>query len=269
MNTKIGVLGCGWLGLPLAVHLKDSGYTVSGTTTSKEKISILANKGIVPYTISISEQEIKGPIDSFLTAISILIINIPPGLRGKGPKESYVEKIKLLHAAIKKSNLKKIIFVSSTSVYGKAEGIINEETPPKPSTASGTQLLQSETLFRTDPTLKATIIRFGGLIGADRHPINQLSGRKNLEGGEAAINLIHQNDCIGIITALIKYDHWNTTLNAVYPNHPTKQRYYAKEARKRNLPPPEYTSRQDKNHKVIDTCNPFLINSYEFLTPIN
>ncbi len=269
MNTKVGVLGCGWLGLPLAIHLKDSGYTVSGTTTSKEKISVLANKGIFPYTISISEQEIKGPIDSFLRAISILIINIPPGLRGKGPKESYVAKIKLLHAAIKKAKLKKIIFVSSTSVYGDAEGIVTEETSPKPSTASGTQLLQCENLFRTDTALKATILRFGGLIGPDRHPINQLSGRKNLDGGSAPINLIHQNDCIGIITAIIENGHWNSTLNGVYPNHPTKQRYYTNEALKRNVAPPEYTLTHNKNHKVIATCNPFLINSYEFLTPIN
>lgn len=260
-------MGCGWLGLPLALHLKTAGYTASGTTTSQEKLSLLANKDIEPYAISISEQQIKGPIDTFLAAVSILIINIPPGLRGKGPKENYFEKIKLLHGAINRSKVQKIIFISSTSVYGDVEGNVTEKTVPQPSTASGIQLLQCENLFRNDPSLNTNIIRFGGLIGADRHPINQLSGRKNLEGGNAPINLIHQNDCIGIITALIDNDYWNTTLNAVYPDHPRKESYYTQVALKRNLAPPAYTLTANTNHKLIGTCNPFLINSYEFLTP--
>ena len=269
MNIHIGVLGCGWLGLPLAIHLKTLGYTVSGTTTSKEKLSLLEDKGIDPYIITISDQQIEGPINTFLATVSILIINIPPGLRGKGPKESYYEKIKLLHAAINKSTVQKIIFISSTSVYGDVEGNVTEKTIPKPNKPSGIQLLQCENLFRNDPSLNTTIIRFGGLIGADRHPIYQLSGRKNLEGGNAPINLIHQNDCIGIITALIENDYWNTTLNAVYPDHPTKESYYTKEALKRKLIPPAYTLAADTNHKLIETCNPFLVNSYDFLTPIN
>ena len=39
-NIKsIGVLGCGWLGLPLAKQLVTAGYSVRGTTTTKEKLT--------------------------------------------------------------------------------------------------------------------------------------------------------------------------------------------------------------------------------------
>ncbi len=269
MTKNIGIIGCGWLGLPLAEELHKKGYRISGTTTSVEKVSVLKTKGIQPFKISISEEGIKGPISEFLSTLSILIINIPPGLRGKGPKESYIEKIKLLYNAISQSNVKQVIFASSTAVYGEAEGTITEKTTPEPNTASGVQLLECENLFLNDEQLQTTIIRFGGLIGPERHPITMLSGRENLKGGDAPINLIHLDDCIGIIKSVIEHNHWNAILNAVYPQHPTKEEYYTKEAFKRGLTPPQYESKNNKTYKLIATCSPFLNNKYCFLTTIN
>ena len=268
MTKQIGILGCGWLGLPLAEKLVAKGYQVSGTTTSEEKLPLLKQRGINPFCISISENTIDGSIVRFLDSISILIINIPPGLRGNGPKESYIKKIRLLHEAIKKSRVTHIIFVSSTTVYGEAEGNVNELTSPLPTTASGKQLLECENLFRNDEELYTTIIRFAGLIGPNRHPITILSGKKNLNGGNAPVNLIHLDDCIGIIELIIEKNHWNDLLNAVYPDHPTKLKYYTDEALKRNLEPPTYTVENNKSYKLIDSCSIFLIKNYNFLTSI-
>ncbi|SEL61460.1 Nucleoside-diphosphate-sugar epimerase [Maribacter orientalis] len=269
MTKNIGIIGCGWLGLPLAEELHKVGYRISGTTTSEEKIALLKSKGIQPFKISISEDGINGAILEFLSTLSILIINIPPGLRGKGPKESYIEKIKLLYSAIKKTEIKQVIFASSTAVYGEAEGIVTEKTKPAPNTASGVQLLACENLFLNDEKLHTTIIRFGGLIGPERHPITMLSGRENLKGGNAPINLIHLDDCIGIIKSIIHHNHWNAILNAVYPKHPTKEEYYTKEALKKGITPPHYESENNKTYKLITTCSLFLINEYDFLTSIN
>lgn len=269
MTNKIGVIGCGWLGLPLAERLIDKGYEVKGTTTSNEKLAVLNEKGIIPFHISISENKIHGSIAQFLESVAILIINIPPKLRGKGPKESYIAKIELLHRAIQKSNVKNLIFVSSTAVYGNAKGIVTEKTAPMPVTASGLQLLQCENLLKNDPTLNTTIIRFGGLIGPKRHPITMLSGRKNLDGAKAPVNLIHLTDCIGIIETLIIKHHFGDILNAVYPDHPTKKEYYTSIALNRNLEPPIYTESKDASHKLIQSCSIFLIKNYDFLAAIN
>ena len=38
MNQRISILGCGWLGLPLAVELISKGYKVNGSTTSMTKV---------------------------------------------------------------------------------------------------------------------------------------------------------------------------------------------------------------------------------------
>lgn len=269
MTKYIGILGCGWLGLPLAKNLIEQGYSVKGTTTSKEKIPLLRKKGIEAYHITLTENEVQGPIDEFLQAISILIIDIPPKLRGKGPKESYIAKMQLLKKALRNTTIKNILFISSTAVYGDAEGTVNEKTVPVPSTLSGKQLVQSENLFKVDSSLNTTIIRFGGLIGPNRHPINMLAGKENLEGGNAPVNLIHLDDCIGIISSIIENNHFGDVINAVYPEHPTKKQYYTNEAVKRNLPIPHYSDTNQKKYKKIETCSIFLINNYDFLTTIN
>jgi len=49
--TQISILGYGWLGLPLAKVLLENGFSVKGSTTSVEKISVLENSGIQPYLI--------------------------------------------------------------------------------------------------------------------------------------------------------------------------------------------------------------------------
>jgi len=46
LNKQIAVLGCGWLGFPLAISLIEKGYLVKGSTTSESKLSDLKSKGI-------------------------------------------------------------------------------------------------------------------------------------------------------------------------------------------------------------------------------
>lgn len=268
MTKSIGIIGCGWLGFPLAKHLIAEGFSVKGTTTSEDKMEVLRKVQISPYQISLLHDKIEGPIFEFLANLSILVINVPPSLRGKGPKESYIRKMELLHEEIKKTSIEKVIFVSSTSVYGDVSGIVTEETEPKPTTESGRQLLECENLFRNTENLKTTIIRFGGLIGPDRHPVTMLSGRENLKGGNAPVNLIHLNDCINLIASIIKNGQWNKVFNGVYPEHPTKKEYYTNEASKRGIMPPKYVPFEEKIYKEIQSCRYFLVKNNIFLTSI-
>lgn len=269
MTKKIGVIGCGWLGLPLAKNLIKEGFSVKGTTTSVDKLALLTNENITPYHIKISEEGITGPIQDFLSDMDILIINIPPGLRGKGKKESYVKKMRFLVTELNKSFIKNVIFISSTAVYGDSQGEVHEKTTPQPSSESGKQLLQTENLFTENTSFKSTIIRFGGLIGPNRHPVTMLSGRKDLKNGNALINLIHLNDCIRLIQAVITENIWGTLLHGAYPHHPTKQQYYSNEALKRNIVPPEYQSFNTKNPKKITSNHPFMVEKFTYLTPLH
>lgn len=264
MNKKIGVLGCGWLGLPLAKYLVEKGNQISGTTTLDEKLLELKKIGIEPFLIKLGTQGIQGDIKGFLKDLEILILNVPPNLR-KPPFENYVQKIHLLKEEILASQVEKVIFVSSTSVYGNIEGEVSEESPTNPSTESGKSLLESEQLLHEEKRFETTIIRFGGLIGEDRHPITFLTGREKLTNGDEPINLIHQIDCIGIISQVIEQGYWGKVINGVYPNHPKKREYYIAEAKKRNLQLPDYVNTSLKSIKKIIKCKNF---PYKYISPI-
>ncbi len=272
---QISILGCGWLGLPLAKSLIEKGYSVNGSTTSVDKISVLKNAGITPFQISLGEDEIKGEIDLFLANSEILIIDIPPKLRGDSKDTStalsmtFVEKIQTLVPFIAKSSVEKVIFVSSTSVYSDDNSTITEALEPRPDSESGKQLLASERLLQSNTHFKTTVVRFGGLIGDDRHPIKFLAGRKNIENPDAPINMIHQEDCIGIIEEILRQAQndkleWNETFNAVAPFHPSRKDYYTNKAIALNLPLPEFNESKPSIGKWIVSTKIEAVLGYNF-----
>lgn len=251
--TQISILGCGWLGLPLARKFIQGNYTVKGSTTGVDKLPLLEHSNIIPYKIAISSEEIDGPIDAFLEKSDILIIDIPPKLRGI-EKDDFVSKIQILIPHIEKSTISKVIFVSSTSVYSDFNEVVTEDSVHEPTTESGRQLLSSEFILKSNTSFQTTIVRFGGLIGEDRHPIHFLAGRKNLENPDAPINLIHLEDCIGIITSIIDQYCWDQTFNAVTPFHPSRKEYYSQKAIDMNLDLPEFNSNSVSNGKTISSA---------------
>lgn len=265
--TKISILGCGWLGFPLAKKLIEKGNSIKGSTTSEDKLPILENAGISPFLVILSDPEASGEgmlesesisknITNFLAESEILIIDIPPKLRAENPdseKKVFVEKIKNLIPLIEKSTVKKVLFVSSTSVYGDDNDFISEETNPNPKTESGKQLVLVENLLQKNQNFETTILRFGGLIGEDRHPVKFLSGKENLENPDTPINLIHLKDCISIIEEIINQDKWNEVFNAVAPFHPTREEYYTKKAAEMNLTLPKFNSEKSNIKKIVSS----------------
>nr|WP_294786587.1 SDR family oxidoreductase [uncultured Flavobacterium sp.] len=276
---QISILGCGWLGLPLAKALIEKGNSVKGSTTSEDKLSVLENAGINPFLFALSEVEetfesesVSENISAFLAESEILIIDIPPKLRAVQNLSTsleemiFVKKIKNLIPFIEKSAVKKVLFVSSTSVYGDDDGFITEETIPHPETESGKQLLLAENLLQNNSNFETTILRFGGLIGEDRHPVKFLAGKENLENPDASVNLIHQKDCIAIIEEIINQSKWNEVFNAVGPLHPTREVYYTQKAVEMNLPLPKFSSEKTNIKKIISSEKIESVLDYKFGT---
>ena len=286
---QISILGCGWLGLPLAKSLLEKDFSIKGSTTSLEKISVLKNSGIQAFQIEIGETEIKGEINSFLENSEILIIDIPPKLRTDSSTplgKTFVQKIQNLIPFLEQSTVEKVIFISSTAVYAdspspEASGAlgVTESIKPQPNTESGKQLLEAEQLLQNNKNFQTTVLRFGGLIGENRHPIHFLAGRKNIENPEAPINLIHQTDCIGIIEEILRYTQtrelssnwrsndnlvWGETFNAVAPFHPTRKEYYTQKARSLNLPLPEFEEGKISIGKTILSDKVATVLNYKF-----
>src|SRR5689334_18565542 len=107
--AQVSILGCGWLGFPLAEALIKNGFSVKGSTTSESKMDALRTSGIDPFLITVSEDGIEGDINSFLNDSEILIIDIPPKLRGDN-KENFIAKITNLSSFIENGGVKKVLF---------------------------------------------------------------------------------------------------------------------------------------------------------------
>lgn len=262
MNEVIGIAGMGWLGLPLAQRLQLLGHRVKGSVTRTEKATTLQNNGFDAYAFMITEKGVQGNIVEFLKDLDVLIVMIPPGLR-RNTGSDYVLKMTHFLEAIEESHVKKCIFISSTSVYGDEQGLVNEATPPKPETEAGRQLLQVEQLF-FNARFHASLVRFGGLLGGSRQPVRFLAGRENLSGGNAPVNLIHREDCIGILLEIIEHKMYGHIFNAVHPNHPHKKEYYLDKAYQLELPPPSYRELETEAFKTVTSINVPNLLRYQF-----
>ena len=241
----ISLLGCGWLGLPLAKQLMEKGYTVKGTTTTEDKITVLERAGVVPYLLALSEDCTLidfVALEAFLADSNCLVIAIPPKLRG-AIKENFVLKIKNIIPSIEQSSIKNILFVSSTAVYKDTihfEEWTTVDSLAEPDTENGKQLLEVELLLQNVLSITTTIVRMGGLIGEDRHPVKFLAGKKGIENPDAPVNLIHQNEAVALLISIIEQGDWGKIINGVAPYHPTRKVYYTEKALAMGLPIPEF-----------------------------
>jgi nucleoside-diphosphate-sugar epimerase len=263
MNKKITIAGLGWLGKALATRLQLMGYTVKGSVTDAEKAKDLTRSNIAAYPVIIAESGVSGLVETLLADTDVLLIMIPPGLR-KNTGANYALKMAHFLHVIERSEVKKVILISSTSVYDDAQGMVTEKDAPQPDTNAAKQLYDVEQIFFNTPAFETTIVRFGGLFGGSRNPVKFLAGRKGLTNGDAPVNMIHRDDCIGILTAIIKQDAFGHIINAVSPNHPTKKEYYTKQANELGLEPPEYSQEESLSFKQIDSITVDSVLNYEF-----
>ncbi len=264
----ISILGCGWLGLPLAERLRDKGHHIKGSTTSNEKLQVLKGKKIEPYLLKLSPELDCDNCSNFWDA-DVLVLNIPPG-RGRNNIEEYHKKqIKAIVTEVKKSPIEFVVFISSTSVYPKKAGIVSEDDTENgnASRSSGNALLEAEKILQRESEFETTIIRFGGLYGHDRHPVKYLAGRKNLNKGNAPVNLIHQEDCINIIQQVIEDKIKGKVFNGVSDGHPPRKMYYPTIAKVLDLEPPTFEDDETEDYKIVSNRKLKTILDYKFRHP--
>ncbi|GER58802.1 SDR family NAD(P)-dependent oxidoreductase [Patiriisocius marinus] len=265
MKKTIAIAGLGWLGKPLLQRLKMLGYLVKGSVTTTESAAKLQQLDIDAYAVVISENGIQGAPKGFLKNVDTLVIMIPPGLR-RNTGADYVLKMSHFLTEIRASKVPQVIFISSTSVYGDEQQLVTEKDVPKPTTEAGRQLFQVEQLFFNSSDFKTTILRFGGLVGESRQPVKYLAGRKDLSSANDPVNLIHRDDCISIITEIIKQEAYGHIINGVHPSHPTKEDYYRSKAEELQLVPPHFAAPIEKAGKQVDSENLSTILEYTFKT---
>lgn len=249
MIQSISILGCGWLGLPLGEFLVKKNFKVKGSTTKEEKIDVINEAGITPFLLRFDPLYSGGDIKEFLSS-DLLIINIPPSLRSKS-ESFHIKQIEELVKFLNESSVKKVIYISSTSIYPELNREVREEDVVSSEQAENKTLFEVENFLKKQSKFDTTILRCAGLAGYDRILVKHFAGKKSLAMGNAPVNLIHRDDVIGIIYEIIKKYKWNEVYNICAPLHPLRKYFYPEMAKKYGYEIPEYNLADSSSFKII------------------
>ena len=230
-NKRIGILGCGWLGLPLAESLSKKGCVVKGSSTTASKLEELKKKGITPYLINLPLN--VSPAPNFFDS-DVLIINIPPKTRSKD-KDHHLRCIQSILPHFQPKT--KVLYISATSVYPDLNKKITEDDPLNRDSERSEALWKVEELLLKSYGERLGIIRMGGLLGYDRIPGRYFAG-KEITNAQQKVNYIHRDDAVGLIEAIITQNIWGEIFNGVAPKHPTRKEVFFQNAEEIGFDPP-------------------------------
>jgi nucleoside-diphosphate-sugar epimerase len=253
MRKTIALLGAGWLGEPLAHRLLQLGYTVKVATTNKEKATRLRNLGWDAYLLELHSDHISGEAEGFFAADQLVLTVPPGGRRDLDVVNTYPAKIQQALQAAQAGGIRQVLFTSSTGIYGKQQGVVTEDSPLQPATASGKALVKVERLLRESYTNQATILRLAGLVGGSRQPGRWFAGKEEVPGGEQLVNLVHREDVLAVMERILIDAHWGDTLNICANEHPTKADFYPLASKAIGLVAPTFVVDTEKPQgKIID-----------------
>lgn len=197
---NILIIGAGKLGLPLANQLNQLGHTI--TTLSKSPKDV--DNGITHICQDVhllTEQSFGNQTFDW-----VYVILTPQERTEFGYTQAYVNSVYPIANALKNHNIKRLIYVSSTQVYGDNNGQeINDDTQPIPSSDFGKILYAGELLWQAFFKDNLTIIRPSGLIGNDSTFLMTMAENLSQITENHWLNLIKRDDVIHILANLPSY----------------------------------------------------------------
>jgi len=242
---RVLIVGCGYVGLPLAAELVRQGHEVFGVRRSATADAALKAAGIQPLIADVTQPEtlaaLPGPFD--------WVINTVASTRGGSSedyRQVYLQGTRNLIDWLAASPPKKFVYTSSTGVYGQDDGsLVKETSPTEPSAETAQVLVETEQVLLTaarERRFPAVILRVAGIYGPDRgHLFKQyLRNAAVIPGkGDRILNMIHRDDLVGVILAALKAGRPGEVYNAV-DDEPVAQLAFFRwlsETLGRDLPP--------------------------------
>ncbi len=250
-SKSVHIIGLGWLGVPLARLLKCRNTFVNGTVRTNKKQSLLKSIQINSYLMHLDQnypyysQVLSNLFDTpNVIQYKCVVLNIPPG-RSNFKAINFIKNMTKLIDDIFTLDVDKVIFISTTSVFGKVTGNITSKTMVQPVSESAIAHVEIEQYLMANFAEKSVILRPAGLIGENfdgsyRHPIFTLVKKAEIAQGDNGVNLIHQKDLINCIKKTIDLDLSGIALNLSSLEHPSRRDYYKWCAEKLGLSAPTF-----------------------------
>jgi nucleoside-diphosphate-sugar epimerase len=203
MSTLI--VGCGYLGRRVAAQLVGRGEEVFGTCRSAAAAVELATIGVKPVQADVLDVE---SLRALPAADRVVYCVGYDRSAGADKRAVYVDGLRNALDRLATAP-DRLVYVSSTSVYGRDDGgWIDEESPTEPRTEAGRICLDAEhaaTAWGRDANVEVVVLRCSGLYGPGR-----IVRRSMIENGEPIpgdpdkyLNLIHIDDAAQAVVAAL------------------------------------------------------------------
>ncbi|MBS0883619.1 SDR family oxidoreductase [Pantoea sp. JGM49] len=256
---KVAIVGLGWLGMPLAMALTARGWQVTGSKTSPDGVDAARRCGIEAFQLVLTP-EIECEADELATlmAVDALVVTLPASRTVQGG-EDYMQAVQNVVDTALAHKVPRIIFTSSSSVYGTGSGVMKESSALQPESVAGKTLVELENWLHDLPGTSVDIVRLAGLVGPNRHPGRFLAGKTGLENGGHAVNLVHLDDVVDAIVLLLQTPKGGRVYNLCASKHPARDDFYPFVSKQLGLVAPTFTAEPVRSAgKVVDgskICN--------------
>lgn len=236
------VIGCGYLGQPVAARWRQEGHRVWTTTRDPRRVAEWRSQGWEPVLCDVLDPATLGRLPAVATAVYCVGLDRSTG---QSMRTVYVEGLaNVLNAWRDRpadERPRRLIYVSSTSVYGQTGGEeVDETSPTEPIEESGRVVLEAERLLR-ERWPSGLVLRFSGIYGPGR-----LLGAQALRAGEPLtgdpegwLNLIHVADGAEAVLASEQGREGGTYL--ISDDRPARRReFYGRVASLLGTQPPRF-----------------------------
>jgi nucleoside-diphosphate-sugar epimerase len=247
---NILIAGCGYIGLPLGLSLKDCGHEVTGWVFSKASGNKVSTAGLREVVGDLAKRQ---DWDAYKQQFDAIIYC--PSTRGGTPEDYqriYMEGMQNALTALKSGG--RFLYTASTSVYGQNDGsLVDEESPTEPQSGGGKILLGAEQVALS---VRGTVLRLSAIYGPGRGMLLKrfLESSGSIPGNpDRYLNQINRNDVISATMFLLDQEESRGEIFNVTDNQPATHRaiyQWLAEVTKRPLP--EFTG-EPAMHKRGDT----------------
>jgi nucleoside-diphosphate-sugar epimerase len=236
-SQHVIIIGCGHVGSALGASLAADGHDVAGTTTKTHRVDELRGLGITAEVVELTEVD---RVKTLLVDRDTIYLTIAPRIRGDDYQRVYVDGVTNLLAAVEGTPVRRIIYTSSTRVYGQDDGSwVDESSPTIPKDAKSKALLEAERAL-LDPAgklgISTTVLRLCGIHGPGRdllEHIRKYCGAER-EDGDQFVNMIHIDDIVAALKRLLVIPH-HGALNLADDHPDTRRTYFGRILEKAGL----------------------------------
>lgn len=203
---RVAILGCGYIGIELGRQLTEAGHEVVGVRRSESGCEAIENAGFEAYQADLTESE---DVDELPAADWLVFAASSGGRDAEAARQIYVEALEgvIDSYGSRESRPDRLVYTSSTGVYGDHDGEwVDEQTPLEPTTDKTRVLVEAERIARersAEYGIDGTVARFSGLYGPDRYRLERY-----IEGPvtEGYLNMVHREDAAGAVASLLTAD---------------------------------------------------------------